>query len=426
MRAQRPTPLVEELLEPAATPYIAAGGGACLLGRVNSAATATDPEKPPQKQQRAGGGAPPALAKQAEATTAAGAPWPGTPGDQRRLTPLSTPQCSGNMYCFTPLATPSPSARCRLLEQFRWGFNGAGGETKEDPEPAAPQLPTMRMDIPSYCGGAGGGREDGPMLTPRWRQEAHPAPPVVLSTGPIVSTPQPQAVAPAAMEELADDDCDGSEDEDSDFEQSLPPARMPANVPRPPPGALHPSVGSARHALGACRRCCFFPRGRCINGYDCEFCHYEHEKRKRKSKRKGKKAVEVPPLTRTRPQVAASSASPGTVLSASQLLGTHLMAATAAAAALPQPVAHQHGACGMGSQLVYAGYPGQFTVVQMLPTTGNCFVQNGLNMMQPSQMVMAMPPAGMQQGMQQVISLEPAMASQPARPGFMQQMCQWY
>lgn len=38
--------------------------------------------------------------------------------------------------------------------------------------------------------------------------------------------------------------------------------------------------------MGACRRCCFFPRGRCLNGYDCEFCHYEHDKRKRKNKTK--------------------------------------------------------------------------------------------------------------------------------------------
>lgn len=58
------------------------------------------------------------------------------------------------------------------------------------------------------------------------------------------------------------------------------------DVPQPPPGAVHPSIGSERHALGACRRCCFFPRGRCINGYDCEFCHYEHDKRKRKNKTK--------------------------------------------------------------------------------------------------------------------------------------------
>lgn len=41
------------------------------------------------------------------------------------------------------------------------------------------------------------------------------------------------------------------------------------------------------HDEGSCKRCCFFPRNRCTNGQDCEFCHYEHEKRtssKRKSK----------------------------------------------------------------------------------------------------------------------------------------------
>merc|ERR1719162_1891170 len=34
------------------------------------------------------------------------------------------------------------------------------------------------------------------------------------------------------------------------------------------------------------RELCILPRGRCMNGYDCEFCHYEHDKRKRKNKTK--------------------------------------------------------------------------------------------------------------------------------------------
>jgi hypothetical protein len=55
-----------------------------------------------------------------------------------------------------------------------------------------------------------------------------------------------------------------------------------------PPGEL-PSLGSMKHGEGLCKRCCFFPKGRCNNGYDCEFCHYEHEKRKRKKKKKGSK-----------------------------------------------------------------------------------------------------------------------------------------
>jgi len=53
-----------------------------------------------------------------------------------------------------------------------------------------------------------------------------------------------------------------------------------------------PSVGSAKHDEGLCKRCCFFPKGRCHNGYECEFCHLEHDKRKRKKKKKGAKREE--------------------------------------------------------------------------------------------------------------------------------------
>lgn len=53
------------------------------------------------------------------------------------------------------------------------------------------------------------------------------------------------------------------------------------------PGDM-PSRGSAGHNDGLCKRCCFFPKGRCTNGFDCEFCHLEHDKRKRKKKKKSK------------------------------------------------------------------------------------------------------------------------------------------
>jgi len=53
-----------------------------------------------------------------------------------------------------------------------------------------------------------------------------------------------------------------------------------------PTGAM-PSQGSSQHFEGACKRCCFFPKGRCQNGFNCEFCHFDHEKRKRKKKKKG-------------------------------------------------------------------------------------------------------------------------------------------
>lgn len=41
-----------------------------------------------------------------------------------------------------------------------------------------------------------------------------------------------------------------------------------------------PSIGSALHGTGECKRCNFFPKGRCQNGKDCSFCHYPHDKRK--------------------------------------------------------------------------------------------------------------------------------------------------
>merc|ERR1719440_1693228 len=45
-----------------------------------------------------------------------------------------------------------------------------------------------------------------------------------------------------------------------------------------------PSIGSLGHFAGQCSRCCFHPKGRCLNGYDCRFCHFDHDKRRRKKK----------------------------------------------------------------------------------------------------------------------------------------------
>jgi hypothetical protein len=41
-----------------------------------------------------------------------------------------------------------------------------------------------------------------------------------------------------------------------------------------------PSIGSALHSSGECKRCNFFAKGRCQNGKDCSFCHFPHEVRK--------------------------------------------------------------------------------------------------------------------------------------------------
>ena len=80
-----------------------------------------------------------------------------------------------------------------------------------------------------------------------------------------------------------DEDSDDNSEEEVDEKK-----RYPEGVMKPPPGALHPSLGSEAHEASGCKTCCFFPRGRCMNGYNCEFCHYEHEKRKRKNKEMGK------------------------------------------------------------------------------------------------------------------------------------------
>lgn len=51
-----------------------------------------------------------------------------------------------------------------------------------------------------------------------------------------------------------------------------------------------PSLGSADHASGNCKRCNFFPKGRCQHGVNCTFCHMPHDKRKpsRQEKRERK------------------------------------------------------------------------------------------------------------------------------------------
>jgi len=53
-----------------------------------------------------------------------------------------------------------------------------------------------------------------------------------------------------------------------------------------------PSIGSAEHASGQCRRCNFFAKGRCRNGFDCVFCHFPHDRRKlsRQEKREARTA----------------------------------------------------------------------------------------------------------------------------------------
>jgi len=75
------------------------------------------------------------------------------------------------------------------------------------------------------------------------------------------------ASAPARVEE-GDDDSTDEEETDDEF-------TFDTMVDGPPP-----SIGSVEHSTGNCKRCNFFPKGRCQNGAQCSFCHYPHEKRK--------------------------------------------------------------------------------------------------------------------------------------------------
>lgn len=128
----------------------------------------------------------------------------------------------------------------------------------------------VKMETPQK----GGGLSFTPLQTPSpagfrphfWPQFRFPSLPTVQL---LHGLPTAEAMQPIDFdEETVSSDYEETEDE---VDQS--------NLPMP-------SRGSVGHFQGSCKRCCFFPRGRCMNGYDCEFCHFNHEKRKRKNKKK--------------------------------------------------------------------------------------------------------------------------------------------
>jgi len=79
---------------------------------------------------------------------------------------------------------------------------------------------------------------------------------------------------------------EGSDEENEGAEVTSPSDAGAADALSPcTPGAVEslgplPSLGSAEHAQGTCKRCNFFPKGRCQNGANCTFCHFPHDKRK--------------------------------------------------------------------------------------------------------------------------------------------------
>jgi len=250
----------------------------------------------------------------------AGNTMSGTPADRNALaTPSSsslgafqranfiqTPQ-SPSMRMATPstgfIQTPQTASPTAYSRMFPGGYfaNGplmgamaqasaASGPTLSLPAgtgiriPAAPTwqptLPSATTSAPSWSAAE---LRPGIPAAPMWQ-------PTIIGTAPsapLVAAPLYSSgflAGPSVTDFIEDDEAE----EDSDGE--VPPEqRNMEDAPKPPPGALHPSEGSEAHESGTCKRCCFYPRGRCTNGYNCEFCHYEHEKRKRKNKKKKKK-----------------------------------------------------------------------------------------------------------------------------------------
>jgi len=262
-----------------------------------------------------------------------------SPGGLRR-TPVAA---------FTPISTPSPSQRCSLFSRHGWtgstsglclaSLHGGPQEVAEGGEGGllGPRQPGLQPGFPIEA-------QDSSRQVVNLQQALRTLGSQALGGKQVAATvAQQQQHQGTTAEEWEED----SEAGDVDDQERL---RTLECAPRPPPGALHPSLGSEGHALGVCKRCCFFPRGRCMNGYNCEFCHYEHEKRKRKNK-KGSKVfgaatLALPPHLRgllpQPPQIGAAA----TAVSALQPAG---MAQTLVPQALPQA-----GVFGVPQQLYSA------------------------------------------------------------------------
>lgn len=107
----------------------------------------------------------------------------------------------------------------------------------------------------------------------------------MLTTG-AVSRPIDQVLPPAKSS--AAEAFDACSDTTASGVASSEPSSLPSSpsdiVTTSVPAGL-PSLGSLGHYAGQCSRCCFHPKGRCLNGYDCRFCHFDHDKRKRKKTR---------------------------------------------------------------------------------------------------------------------------------------------
>jgi len=195
----------------------------------------------------------------------------------------------------TPLATPSPTGHALgLFSTIRQQqLFSAAAPTQETQNPA---LTPHNGSSLGFIGTPTNGSQGKSPRTASWLNSTMPAAPPGFSTGVSYSSALPYRpaaeAAKASQLDAVEQGASSKADEDSidsDAEDGLP-AKGMEDAPKPPPGAEHPSLGSQAHDQGTCKRCCFYPRNRCLNGYNCDFCHYDHEKRKRKSKKKKKKS----------------------------------------------------------------------------------------------------------------------------------------
>lgn len=85
----------------------------------------------------------------------------------------------------------------------------------------------------------------------------------------------------------------GLPEEEGSSQEDGEPSPLRRNAELGPDGL--PSMGSVGHTTGDCKRCAFFPKDRCQNGYNCQFCHFDHEKSRRTGKKKRGGAGSAPP-----------------------------------------------------------------------------------------------------------------------------------
>lgn len=171
---------------------------------------------------------------------------------------IGTPLSGIGVYNYTPLQTPqSPGWQMGELPAYLRTYI------------PAPQIPPPAPQVaPQHL----------PQFPPQTQTVVRSAPQYTISSNSPSGVRAAGMIPQSTISEGQDKDDDGDSD-DSDLENT--------NLPLD----QLPSLGSAPHHLGTCKRCCFFPKGRCTNGYQCDFCHFDHEKRKRKNKKKKKKAV---------------------------------------------------------------------------------------------------------------------------------------